>query len=87
MYPGVWTTDRRIKGKSVNLEKRLLVMRSINHHSVSRSVGQLVGQPVDVRKLDGFVRKVPYVRRYTIMYVCTYIFAHVQMNVRRGTTE
>ena len=44
-----WSSKSMIYCQSIreaNLEKRLLVTRSINHHSVSRSVSRSVGQSV-----------------------------------------
>ena len=42
--------------REANLEKRLLVMQSINYHSVGQSVSELV----NACTLDGFLRNVPY---------------------------
>ena len=47
--------------QSVNSHSVSRSVASLHHWSVSRSVSQLVGQPVNARKLAGFLRKVPYV--------------------------
>ena len=41
--------------------------RTASWESVSQSVGQLVGQPVNARELAGFLQKVPYTYSGTLL--------------------